>query len=127
MRRTASPVPVQVFAAGGLPSQYDGKNTIIVGSLLSNIHEHLLPDPSVNLGPLVLVGGKGYDTVVLDDSAESEDVSGIMEAFMDTRPGGAVEDGKVRDHGMSILVYPPYSPALDAVQFNDFDLVHVKH
>src|SRR5260370_3976858 len=126
MRRTASPVPVQVFAAGGLPSQYDGKNTIIVGSLLSNSHEHLLPDASVNLGPLVLVGGKGYDTVVLDDSAESADVSGIMDAFMDPRPGGAVEVGKVSDLGMSMLVDPPNSPALGAVQFEGFESVEVK-
>jgi RTX calcium-binding nonapeptide repeat (4 copies) len=123
---TAQTVPVKVFGDGGTPSGSDGGDTIIIGNQLSNILEHSLPDPSINLGPLVLVGGGGYDTVVLDDTGDSTGRTGTMDSFMDPRPGGAVEVGKISDLGMAMAVDPPNTPDVGSVRFEGFESVQLK-
>ena len=121
---TAATVPVKVLA--GL-----GDDTVVIGGNLDNVLEHLLPDPAVNLGPVVLVGGGGYDTVIIDDSAAPGGRTGRLDAFMEARPGGAVEVGKVSDLGMTLTAdnaAPGYIQGTNPgeIRFESFEAVQVK-
>jgi hypothetical protein len=139
VQSTAQTVPVEVFGDNGLKSVNDGNDTIIVGGSaltggLSGIVEHTLA--GIALGPLVLFGGGGFDTVIFDASADTTGRTGSMDLLIPGQngltpqpppgtpkgqgPGGFVEVGQVNGLGMSFDGGP------GVVQFEGLESVDLK-
>src|SRR5262249_36743748 len=112
---TADTVSAEVFGSLGIAAPGDNNNVITVGgsSGLTGINENTLPGAGVHLGPLVVFGGSGYDTLIVDESADSAVRSGVMDLLdpsVEAPPVGTpfvqgtttfVEVGKIIGLGMS--------------------------
>ncbi|MGH9258766.1 MAG: FlgD immunoglobulin-like domain containing protein, partial [Acidimicrobiales bacterium] len=97
---TSVSVPVKVFAGSG-------DDTLTVGDgVVDNIDA--VSQPGVNqpfgIGPLVLVGEAGHDTVIFDDSLDIDGGdTGYLTSFLETRTGNTqVEVGVVNGLGMTL-------------------------
>ncbi|MEX2149864.1 MAG: LEPR-XLL domain-containing protein [Steroidobacteraceae bacterium] len=114
---TSATVPVKVFAG-------TGDDTITVGDgVVDNIDA--LSQPGVaqpfGIGPLVLLGEAGHDTVIVDDSLDTSGDTGYMTSFLETRPGNVqVEVGVVSGLGMDLSGGP------GRVEFEGFEVVDVR-
>jgi Ca2+-binding RTX toxin-like protein len=113
---TAATVPVRVEVG-------DGDDTVKVGTgLVDNIIGTALPGEG--LGPLVLVGSGGHDTLIIDDSQDTENNDGNITAFIEERVTGQVEVGVVSGLGMVLNVF---GEAMEGrVEFESFDVVDVR-
>jgi Ca2+-binding RTX toxin-like protein len=118
-------VPVRV--EGGA-----GNDTVRVGgTTLNNIKSFLNANANngFGFGPLVLVGGAGHDTVIIDDSADGNNADNVgnLTAFLEKREGipGLVEVGVVSGLGMKMTV--PDKGVVDGhVEFEGFEVVDVR-
>ena len=118
---TAGSVPVRVDAGGG-------NDFVTVGGsgTVNNIAEQSrngLNSP-FGLGPVVLVGGGGQDTVLIDDGADTGANTGSLTAFTETRLGvtGTVEVGVVSGLGMTL----DGNPDKGRVEFEGFETSDVR-
>ena len=114
---TAATVPVKVFGGAG-------DDTITVGDgTVDNIFAISQPgiEQPFGLGPLVLIGEGGHDTVIIDESLEDVGETGYMTSFLETRPGNVqVEVGVVSGLGMGLSGGP------GRVEFEGFEMVDVR-
>lgn len=114
---TSATVPVKVFAGMG-------DDTLTVGDgVVDNIRATSQPgvEQPIGLGPLVLLGEAGHDTVIVDDSLDDSNDTGYLTAFLETRPGNVqVEVGVVSGLGMTL------SGAPGRVEFETFEMVDVR-
>jgi len=97
---TSITVPVKVFAGSG-------DDTLTVGDgVVDNINA--VSQPGVGqpfgIGPLVLIGEEGHDTVIIDDSLDDNGGdTGYLTSFLETRQGDEqVEVGVVNGLGMTL-------------------------
>lgn len=97
---TSATVPVRVDAGAA-------DDTLTIGNATNGVDdiqgtERVGPD----VGPVVLVGGTGHDTVIIDDSADASSNTGSISAFTEPRGGGAttVEVGVVGGLDMGVDV-----------------------
>ncbi|MHC1764378.1 MAG: hypothetical protein AB9869_08735 [Verrucomicrobiia bacterium] len=97
-------VTVPVRVEGGA-----GDDTITVGDGTVNELKSFLnanANSGFGFGPLVLVGGTGHDTVIVDDSDDTGDNTGSSTAFREKREGvtGLMEVGVITGLGMRMTV-----------------------
>ncbi|HET6572537.1 MAG TPA: hypothetical protein VFG68_02965, partial [Fimbriiglobus sp.] len=133
VKSTSEFVPVR--AAGGpgddrIEVGGDGANGLdnIRSYARTGLNKSRSPDLTTvfGLGPVVLVGGAGHDSIVLDDSLDPDAETGNITAFTEARDGGlTVEVGVVSGLGMKLT-----DPALAGVQrgraeFEGFEVVQV--
>lgn len=119
---TEETIPVRVD--GG-----QGDDTVTVGSgTLANIKALMRPglNSPYGLGPLVLLGAEGTDTVIFDASAETNALTGELTAFTEDRPGetNPIEVGVVSGLGMSLK--SGSTAGTGRVEFEGFATVDVK-
>jgi hypothetical protein len=125
---TADTVPVRVDGEGD-------DDTIRVGNATTGVDDiQGILRPGLNgpfgLGPLVLLGGEGHDTVVVDDSGDpdggvDDDSDGAMTAFLETRTGGEIfEVGMVIGLGMGLEIGGAVSDG--RVEYEGFEVADVR-
>ena len=125
---TAESAPVRVDGGTGDDTiTVGGSNDSVKG--VDGIKGFFKPgaNDGFGLGPLVLVGNAGHDTVIFDDSADSDVEAGNLTAFLEKRPliAAPVEVGVLSGLGMTLSV--PDGPALDGrVEFEGFETVDVR-
>jgi len=120
---TAATVPVRVDTGVG-------DDTIIVGGIgtVDGIKSILRPglNTPFGLGPLVLVGNSGHDTVIIDDSDDTSDNIGNITAFLERRVGSSdlIEVGVISGLDMTMTME---GEATDGrVEFEGFEVVDVR-